>query len=101
MVYFQVCNSVELIILSALGLHNYLQRSSSSSTYTPVGLADREEDGHLIPGRWRQESSADGFAPLAVPSTGHNASLDAKLVRETFKDYFFSEGSVDWQWNLC
>lgn len=22
-------------------------------------------------------------------------------VRETFKDYFFNEGSVDWQWNLC
>lgn len=94
-------DTVELIILSPLGLHNYLRRSSSSSTYTPVGLPDREDDGHLIPGSWCLESSADGFAPLAVPSTGHNASLDAKSVRETLKDYFFNEGSVDWQWILC
>ena len=76
-------------------------RSSSSSTYTPVGLADREENGHLIPGSWRQESSADGFAPLAVPSTGHNASIDASQLEKPSKIIFFNEGSVDWQWNLC
>ena len=81
-------DTVELIVFSTLGLHNYLRRSSSSSSYCPVGLAGREEDGHIIPGSWRQESSADGLAPLTVPSRGHNATFDAKAVRETFKDYF-------------
>ena len=94
-------DTVKLIVFSTLGLNNYLHRRSSSSSYCPVGLADREEDGHILPGTWRQESSADGLAPLTVPSTGHNATLDAKEVRGTFKDYFFNEGSVDWQWDLC
>ena len=71
-------------MFSTLGLRNYLRRSSSSSSYCPVGLADREEDGHIILGSWRQESSADGLAPLIAPSRGHNATLDAKTVRETF-----------------
>ena len=81
-------DTVEMIVFSTLGLHNYLRRSSSSSSYCPIGLADREEDGHVIPGSWRQESSPDGLAPLSVPSTGHNATLDDKSVRESFKNYF-------------
>lgn len=62
---------------------------------------DQEQDGQIIPGIWHQESPAEAFSPLNVPSTGHNASTDAKSVRETLKEYFFNEGSVDWQWDMC
>ena len=60
-------------------------------------MADYEQNGQVIPGSWRQESSTEAFNPLGVPSTGHNATTDAKAVWETVKDYFFNEGSVDWQ----
>ena len=39
------------------------------------------------------------FLPLAVPTTGHNASKDAMLVRDTFKAYFVNESAVKWQWD--
>lgn len=94
-------DTIELLVFTALGLHNFLRQSSSCGTYCPVGLVDQEQDGQVIPGIWRQEPPAGAFSPLNVPSTGHNASMDAKSVRETLKEYFFSEGSVDWQWDMC
>ena len=39
--------------------------------------------------------------PLQVPPTGHNATKNAKTVREIFKDYFMNEGAVEWQWENC
>jgi hypothetical protein len=70
--------------------------------YCPVGLLDTEDrNGRFVQGLWRQESMSESLLPLSVSPTGHNASNNAKLVRETLKDYFFAEGSVDWQWNFC
>lgn len=80
-------DSVELIVFTALVLHNYLWQSLSIGTYCPKGLIDRDQDGQVVPGTWRQESSAEAFTPLLVPPIGHNASTDAKSVRETLKDY--------------
>ena len=95
-------DTIQSLVMAALVLHNYLRRSSSRNTYCPTGLVDSEDrNGDVIHGTWRQDSTAESFLPLAVPPTGHNASNDAKLVREIFKEYFFNEGAVDWQWNLC
>lgn len=94
-------DTVELVVFTSLCLHNYLRQSPSCTTYCPVGLVDSEQNGEVIPGSWRQESATEAFSPLAVPSTGHNATTDAKGMRKTFKDYFFDEGSVDWQWDMC
>ena len=41
---------------------------------------------------------ADTMLPLQIPRSGHNATNTAKSVRESFKEYFMNEGSVDWQW---
>ena len=38
---------------------------------------------------------------FSVARSGNNASLEAKEIRETFKEYFFNEGAVPWQWNSC
>ena len=94
-------DTTELLVFTALGLHYFLRQSSSCGTYCPVGLVNQEQDGQVIPGILRQQSPAEAFSPLNVPSTGHNASMDAKSVRETIKEYFFNEGSVDWQWDMC
>ncbi len=95
--------TIESVIMAILVLQNYLRKSiSSKASYCPVGLLDTEDPtGGFVQGLWRQESMSESLLPLSVSPTGHNASNNAKLVRETLKDYFFAEGSVDWQWNFC
>lgn len=70
--------------------------------YFPAGLTDTEsEDGKLLPGLWRQDSGSVSFLPPQVPSTGHNATTEAKRIREGFSDYFVNEGALEWQWERC
>lgn len=90
---------MDLLAFTALGLHNFLRQSSSCGTYCPVVLVDQEQDGQVIPGILRQESPAEAFSPLNVPSTGHNASMD--VSNGDREKNFFNEGSVDWQWDVC
>ena len=92
---------IETLAMATLVLHNYLRSTTSKSCYCPVGLVDNQENGSLVPGRWREESSPVSFLPLAVSRRGHNPSKNAKCVRDTFKEYFSAEGFVDWQWNYC
>ena len=86
-------STIQSLIMAALVLHNYLQKSSSRTTYCPTGLLDSEDgNGNVVHGAWRQDSRAESFLPLAVPPTGHNASNDAKLFREIFKFQWRSSG---------
>ena len=94
-------SSVESLVMAALVLHNYLRKSSSRNVYCPHGLLDTESrDGELTNGLWRQDGTSESFLPLSVPVTGHNATSDAKIIRDTFKDYFVNEGAVEWQWDM-
>ena len=95
---------VENIILTALTLHNMLIKSSNSANVCrPPTLADNLlEDGEIGEGEWRfSERPTETFYSLEVPRTGHNASLDAKSVRNKFMEYFVNDGAVDWQWKYC
>lgn len=106
-IFFTVINLepkyVENIILAALTLHNMLIKSSNSANvYRTPSLADNLlEDGEVTQGEWRLEIPTETFYPLEVPRTGHNASLDAKSVRNKFMEYFLNDGAVDWQWKYC
>ena len=92
--------TIEVVVMAALTLHNYLRNSCSKELYFPAGLTDTEsEDGKLLPGLWRQDSGSVSFLPLQVPSTGHNATTEAK--REGFSGYFVSEGALEWRWERC
>ena len=104
-VFFTVINFepkyVEDIILTALTLHNMLLKSTKSSNiYRPPMLADcLLGSGEITEGEWRSsERPTQSLYPLEIPKTGHNASLKAKAVRNTFMDYFINEGAVEWQW---
>ncbi|XP_046841836.1 uncharacterized protein LOC124435948 [Xenia sp. Carnegie-2017] len=73
--------AIEDLVLAAIILHNYLRKRTSYSIYCPVGITDNEtSEGELIP--------------------GHNATTEAKNIRDNFKEYFCNEGAVEWQWNL-
>ena len=94
--------SVENVVLTALVLHNNLRSSSSRGVYCPAGTADSESrDGELIYGLWWQDSAAQSLLLLTVPTTGHNATTDAKLIRETLKEYFCNEAAIAWLWQAC
>ena len=82
---------IETLAMATLVLHNYLRSTTSKSCYCPVGLVDNQENGSLVPGRGREESSPESFLPLAVSRGGHNPSKNAKCVRDTFKEYFFAD----------
>ena len=74
-------------------------KTSSKSVYSPPGFADyRNPNGELIDGLWRSESEPTAFLPVQSSPAGNNPPRSAKIVRETFTDYFMNEGSVEWQW---
>ena len=93
--------TIETLLLATLCIHSFLRQSATKHVYCPQGLADRTtSNGDVVPGDWRKNQPTDSLYSLQVPLTGHNATSDAKQVRETLKDYFFNEGAVEWQWGM-
>ena len=87
------------LTLAMLTLHNALRQGICREIYCPKGLADEHDSitEEFIPGQWRA-SKHNSQISLHVPANGHNASKNAKVIREIFKDYFINEGCVPWQW---
>lgn len=106
-IFFSIINLepeyVEDCILTALTLHNMLIKSTNSANvYRPNSFVDTVvEDGEISEGGWRSETPTESLYPLEIPSRGHNISFNAKAVRETFMDYFVTDGAVEWQWKYC
>lgn len=90
------------ITACALVLHNFLRKSKSRNEYTPPGFVDSvTSTGESVRGSWRSENienSLGVFSSSIVPQVGRKAPTTAKVIRETFTEYFMNEGSVDWQW---
>ena len=106
-IFFSIINLepeyVEDCILTTLTLHNMLIKSTNSANvYRPHSFVDTIlEDGEIAEGEWRAETPTESLYSLEVPRRGHNVSLNAKAIRETFMDYFVNDGAVDWQWKYC
>ena len=94
--------TIQILAMATLALHNFLRQSSSKNIYCPHGLADTvEKIGEVIPGQWRNSPPTESFLHLQASSSGHNSTNRAKHVRELFKDYFCNEGAVSWQRGQC
>ena len=66
----------------------------------PSGLTDSiGRNSETVPGSWRSRNPMESMVPLTVPATGHNASKNAKEIRECLKDSFCNKGAVEWQWD--
>lgn len=97
-------DKVELLTMTAVCLHNWLIRGVSKSVYVPQSLVDHiEPTGEIVPGTWRDDVTATvcSFLPLQKLAHGNKPSRHAKLVRDEFKEYFYEEGAVSWQWSKC
>ena len=92
-------STVENITKACVCFHDYLKQTDNAF-YVPNGFIDAEDNsGNIIPGNWRSIVDRDQSALQPIRRTGsNNCRTEAKLVRETFKDYFNStRGSVPWQ----
>uniref|UniRef100_A0A1B0DEN9 Uncharacterized protein n=1 Tax=Phlebotomus papatasi TaxID=29031 RepID=A0A1B0DEN9_PHLPP len=71
------------MIKGTVVLHNLL-RTSSSETYAPPSYVDREVNGRLIEGQWRNESV--GSRLVALPRDVRLASNDISNNATVAKD---------------
>ena len=93
--------TIESIILATVCLHSFLKKGDNNlpsvgRLYCPPNFVDREdEEGNILYGTWRQQITT-------LPSIGNagsnSHSQSAAAIRNTFKEYFVSEGAVPWQW---
>nr|CAH7714776.1 unnamed protein product [Callosobruchus chinensis] len=85
--------NIENTIKASVCLHNFLIKYVKHS-YTTPALVDREQDGVVIQGTWRDTPSQ--LTP--VRQLGANMyRRNAKDIRDTFKSYFNEEGAIPWQ----
>ncbi|XP_030758575.1 putative nuclease HARBI1 isoform X2 [Sitophilus oryzae] len=94
-----VPKKMKIIVCAIAALHNFIMsRKESANMYAPQGTFDVEnEDGTIIRGNWRNEENSQHFVPLERIPRG--ISLEAKNVRDEYKNYFCREGEVPWQRN--
>ena len=94
--------AVGSVVLVTLAFHIMLMTSFIKNIYCPTGLCDTEDvNRELTLGLWRNDNYADSVFSLEKPTRGHNASIAAKEIRDTYAEYFMNEGAVQWQWDKC
>ncbi|KAG8235858.1 hypothetical protein J437_LFUL013942 [Ladona fulva] len=92
---------VSNITLACVLLHNFMRRSPSSATfYTPSGTFDTEVDGETIPGSWRNDQSGmTSFLP--IKKLARKPGEVARDIRDSFAEYFTTNGKLPWQDKYC
>jgi len=89
------------IVMTCVLLHNFLRKSrSSSSKYLPRNTLDIENDDQLILDSWRNEQN---YITSMVPirKVPRKSGDEAKMIRDTFAEYFKTNGKVPWQDAYC
>ena len=90
---------VILITKAVVALHNFLMKlnkGTSSYGYCPASYVDLENAVGTTPGE-RRHAHAEVLVPIGRTGS-NNYSKTAKQGRDDFKNYFMSDGQVDWQW---
>lgn len=78
---------VKNVVFATFIKHNMLIKSSNlTNVYRPAFFADNIlGNENIVEGEWLENQSNNTRYELQVPQPGHNASLPAKSIRETFK----------------
>lgn len=88
-------DKAELVVMAITLLHNYLKRHSTN-VYMIPRLVDREEDGNLNEGTWRQNNN-NITSILPVRNIPRRSPAHLNAIRDELADYFMNEGKVSWQ----
>lgn len=94
---------VRAITVATITLHNWLRKDSIyGKVYVSRDLVDKEDvdTGTIINGSWRDDPPTESWHSL-TPNKISNPSNNAKAIREEFKEYFYNEGCVTWQWRCA
>eukprot|EP00112_Aurelia_sp_Birch-Aquarium-sp1_P001674 Seg1181.5 transcript_id=Seg1181.5/GoldUCD/mRNA.D3Y31 product="Protein ANTAGONIST OF LIKE HETEROCHROMATIN PROTEIN 1" protein_id=Seg1181.5/GoldUCD/D3Y31 len=94
-------DKVKEITKAVVALHNFLMTENKLNTqnYCPPTYSDRDGPSGLQLGEWRlDEQNIHGLLPISNHAS-NNYSEDARMVRESYKEFFNNEGAVDWQWD--
>lgn len=84
-------NSVEVLTMTCVLLHNFLRRSSSSrQLYSPTGTFDSYNmNGELVqPGMWRNEIDLNISAIRNISQIARRPALSPVEIRNEFTSYF-------------
>ena len=99
---------VEIIVMAACSLHNFLRdKSESRNVYMPAGIDECESEERSIHSiqhaQWREQQILEGLGTWndLTQQGGNNPTNEAKAVRDELRRYFMSpEGEVSWQHNM-
>lgn len=85
------------VTLAVCALHNFL--IMRQSCYASPADFDRDNEGILTTGSWRNEVGDDEQL-MPLRNAGHlgRGALSSHAIRDEFKDYFLREGNVEWQY---
>lgn len=94
-------DKAEKVVKACCVLHNFL-RTRSISQYSPTDLIDREEgtQHEVVPGNWRNDNETSSSWLPMVPQGNRGHSMEAKEMRDLYRDYFNNAGQVEWQWRM-
>lgn len=91
------------LVLATMCLHNFLKTKNDEKVplqqrYCSPQFADREMEGDLIEGEWRQQSQDNHIRPIGNAGA-HRATREAYAMRDTLSSYFMTvAGEVPWQY---
>ena len=94
---------VKVIAIAAITLHNWLRKDSTyGKVYVSRDLVDNEDvmTGEITEGSWRKDPPTESWYSLSL-NKASNATHEAKAIREEFREYFYNEGCVPWQWRCA
>jgi hypothetical protein len=74
----------ESVVLACLALHNFLR--------TERDVKYMQKTKRRIECEWHGD---------VISQAGNRNAVNARSVRNNFKDYFTTDGAVDWQWDRC
>ena len=70
----------------------------NNQNYCPQTYIDQDCPNGLQLGEWRcNKQNIQGMLPISS-NASNKYSEDARMVRDSYKEFFNNEGAVDWQW---
>ena len=74
-----------------------IRSPDSLNVYRPAAPVDHvDENENLTEGEWQKDVTGDTFYPLQTPRSRYNVKIFAKAIRDENKDYFITQGVLEW-----
>lgn len=87
------------VVKAACALHNFLIDRNATSKYIQPNTADHyDEDGNLVLGSWRENTTEGTFYDIEHREQG-GETTNVQEIRDELAQYFILEGEIDFQYD--